>query len=176
MKRDLLYRSYLVLLLAAWEVFIEDLARTAHSALMELEPDSAQRTLNEDKLKTYLKNFHSPKAENINHLFKNYLGIDNIMMSVAWSGIKPHQVIAQLKEIIEIRGRIAHTVYSAKEETSSDAEENPEILVYDAERYFTYMKYLYNVACLLNNRVGDHIERQTGTIVFPHADLQYANT
>jgi hypothetical protein len=161
-KTDLLYRSYLVFLVAAWEVFVEDLARAAHNSLLELEPDIEKRKAAISELEKNLEDFHSPNVKKINLLFKKFIGIDNIIMSVAWQGMKPHEVVGKLSDLIRIRGNIAHTVYSSK------------ALQYDASTYFDDMRFLYNVACVLNNKVSAYLQKRTGKIILPQVQVEYA--
>ena len=54
-----------------------------------------------------LEAFHSPKSENTNRLFDQYLGI-SICEHWFWKGVSKERASRQLDELITLRGRVTH--------------------------------------------------------------------
>ena len=54
------------------------------------------------------RKLNTPKADNINELFVEALGISKISSSWRWQGMSPDQAVQKLDEYVTLRGDIAH--------------------------------------------------------------------
>lgn len=70
--------------------------------------ESGWKTTILEKFKNDIRNFHNPKSENINKLFKRYAGIDRIIAKCSWMGMPATDVNDTLDKIIDLRGKIVH--------------------------------------------------------------------
>ncbi len=148
--KETLLKSCLVLLVACWESFIEDLLRQSmHTIITHAKsPDDLPKLLKrcvandlkndnhdfavwdlaEDGWKNVLmkhieKNiagFHNPKASNIDVLFKTSLGLENLSSSWESEQLNTSELSLALKKMIEQRGEIAHTVKLSQLFTEAD--------------------------------------------------------
>jgi RiboL-PSP-HEPN len=159
-KKDILYRSYIIYLMAAWQTFIKDTAREAFDALVVLEPCTIFHDTLTDTLGGKLKRFSSPKTSNINELIKTATGIPKISTSWNWNGAEDYTFAEKtLDQIWTVRCEIAHAVY-ASEGVSQ-------------QQNLNYMKFLFNLACVINNELASYITEKTGREVFRYRSLKY---
>ena len=71
---------------------------------------SIPRLYDDDIFKAYRetrRGWGNPNAENINRLFAR-LGFRNLIQEIPWSGMADSDVVARLKELNELRNKIAH--------------------------------------------------------------------
>lgn len=59
-------------------------------------------------LDTWLKDFNTPKAEQVKDLFAGLLNLRDITTNWVWSGMSAEQARAKLNDYIVVRGNIAH--------------------------------------------------------------------
>ena len=152
-KKSLLYRSYVVYLVAAYQSFIEDLALEAFDFLEENKPSTRTRKDLKWKIRA------NPKTKKINEIIKYATGIKGVSNCWHWTNISNSEAVKKLDDLVQIRNGIAHAMYSS------------EPLSY--ENNFEHMEFLYNLACLTQNRVGEHILLETGQNLYPEVPCKY---
>lgn len=171
-----LNKSGVVLLVACWEAFVEDLADKTFSALLRKArgpknfPKKVQKLIvksltkeGESELKVLelaeggwkkifnsyrsettaklIKGVNTPSAENIDNLFSELIGIDNLSKCWSWRKTTPASARNRLSKLIKLRGDIAHRVKSKSEKTvRKDIVEE-------------YLEFIKRIAMLSNNRV-----------------------
>jgi hypothetical protein len=90
----------------------KDLRREAHElAVWKLAGENWRTVLNERKKLFEVernRGFNTPKAANIDRLFRQTLGIRRISESWCWEGVTAEGARAALDNFIELRGKIAH--------------------------------------------------------------------
>lgn len=152
-KKGLLYRSYIVYLVAAYQSFIEDLAFEAFDFLENNRPS--------DKTRANLgkKTRHNPKTRSINESIQYATGIETISNCWQWSNMSIAEAMKKLDDLVQIRNDIAHAMYSS------------EPLNYESN--FEHMEFLYNLACLTQNEIGRHVEAETGQNLYQEAECRY---
>ena len=137
---QVLNKSAVLLLVATWEAYVEDLAILACRFVVENASDTTEvperalvqtsRRLERDKRDNSIwrlsgdgwKNellaqaeieasrLNSPSAENIDKLFENTLGLRHLSQNWYWAGGSRTSTINRLDKLIDIRGEIAHRV------------------------------------------------------------------
>ena len=173
-RRDVqvLNKSAVLLLVATWEAYVEDLAISAcrfvveHATSFRDLPEIAlvktsRRLINEkhdnsiwklasDGWKNELlaqveietSRLHSPDAPNVDKLFQNAIGLKNLTKNYYWTGASRESVIKRLGNMIEMRGEIAHRVKASKSVTKSYVETN--------------VNFVMRLGAISNNRVRTH--------------------
>jgi hypothetical protein len=137
---EVLNKSAVVLLLACWEAYLEDVAahafdsmlkhctkpaqlpkevikRVGHS-LREVKDERAIWRLAGDGWKTALseyvdtaiQKFHNPNSVSVDDLFLRILGMENMSQCWHWTGMSSTRAKTKLDRIVTIRGSIAHRV------------------------------------------------------------------
>jgi hypothetical protein len=106
-----LNKSAVVLLVACWEAYLEDLCFCAFESNLASEPvgDGWKKVLTEHRNKT-IKQFHNPTAEHIDDLFLRTLGIPKISDSWHWAGMSVANAKVKLNKIVNVRHSVAHRV------------------------------------------------------------------
>jgi RiboL-PSP-HEPN len=158
-KKDILYRSYIIYLMAAWQIFIEETACKAFDALVVLEHGRSSHDTLTDTLKEKTRKFSSPKTVNVNKLIEAATGIPKISTSWKLSGMDNTVAEKTLDQIWAIRCEIAHTVYTSKRVSE--------------QQNLNYMKFLFDLACVINNELASYITEKTGREVFHYRSLKY---
>ena len=176
---EVLHKSGIVLLVACWEAFVEDLASDALAALIEKARD--HRVLPEDvqeriagrlqgkkawdlagdgwkqacrnNLKEVLARttgaLNTPKTAQVDELFEKVIGIRKISGNWSWKGRAATASQKALDELIGLRGTIAHRVTTAQSVRKSDVQVGRDLL-----------------GCLAvtsHNAVGDYVLAKIGT-------------
>lgn len=145
-KRDVevLNKSAIVFLAAAWESFVEDLLAYALQALVEKGNDhkvfpeyvlqsvgskhngikawalagSGWRDAMSDNMKAVLASttgtFNTPKSVKIDELFKKVLGMESVSSAWKWHRTDSEAAMSRLDSYITLRGDIAHRVQVEK--------------------------------------------------------------
>ncbi|MEM9722502.1 MAG: HEPN domain-containing protein [Bacteroidota bacterium] len=115
LKKKYLLNSYVINLVATWQVFIED--------LLEYGVDKISKTITEEKIidilransKEMIKRFNTPNTKNIDQIFKTVLGINKITTSINIEGMDLTEAKFKVNRILEIRHKIAHTGTSGED-------------------------------------------------------------
>ncbi|HEX8138337.1 MAG TPA: HEPN domain-containing protein [Pyrinomonadaceae bacterium] len=159
-KIGYLYRSYIVYLVAVWQTFLIELARASLEALIAKDANSILHEQLRSNLERQIKNhFKSPDTQNIDALVEFVTGIKKISNRWEWKGISNEIVKQRHAELLKLRNEIAHTAYS-----------NQDLSV---DTNYDYMKFLFNIGCILNNVIGEYIKRETGKEEFLRRELKY---
>ncbi|MCW0390252.1 MULTISPECIES: MAE_28990/MAE_18760 family HEPN-like nuclease [Xanthomonas] len=176
---EVLCKSSVVLLVACWEAFVEDLINhsldylvantpnpqglpkivlervgSTHAGIKawDLAGDGWKRALR-DNLQTVLATttgkFNTPRTGQVDELFKKTLGLESISREWTWDGTTQEEAGAALDDLIALRGAIAHRVKTASEVSVEDA--------LNAERL------VYNLAVRSHNAVVDFLKQQVGS-------------
>ena len=141
---EILHKSGIVLLVACWEAYVEDLAKTALIYMIDnaknhkVFPDNVLERIGSthqgkkawglagDGWKNILKDnyegvlakttgkLNTPKAEQVDELFLKVIGLDNISSKWAWKGRSAKKSREELNKLITLRGSIAHRVSATK--------------------------------------------------------------
>ena len=140
-KTDFILSMYVVYLIAAWESYIEAMVKKGVDVLLNHGNDpgiftykvllrvSAKLAESKDKreiwkiagqgwkeqmeehVRNEVEKFHSPRPDKIDSLFEATLGLKSVSASWIWDGEDNESVKKKLKQIIDIRGSIAHGIY-----------------------------------------------------------------
>ncbi|RLA44813.1 MAG: hypothetical protein DRR42_20070 [Gammaproteobacteria bacterium] len=175
---QVLNKSAVLLLVATWEAYVEDLAILACRFIVEnivgsdeipeyalvqtsrrLEKDKHDNSiwrLSGDGWKNELlaqaeieaSRLNSPNAENIDKLFENTLGLRNLSRNWYWAGAGRESTIHRLAGLIEMRGEIAHRVATDDAVTKAYVERSVELVL--------------RLGAVSSNRVHTHISRLVG--------------
>lgn len=179
---EILIKSAVVLFVACWEAFLEDLAENAveflvnncdkptklPKPLLKYISEELKKENNELKiwalaengwrvvvkdhyrlmLSKHLGPFNTPRAGNIDNLFKTILGLEHISSCWHWKGMSNKSAKEKLSDIITLRGAIAHRVKTSKKATYSAAD--------------SYGVHLIGLARQTHNKVREHIYAVSG--------------
>lgn len=188
---EVLNKSAIILLVACWESFIEDLAEAAFSILLSrakkhnIFPVRVLREvaigLKEDKdtrsiwklagngWKTVLKNhkvalfhkyigkFNTPRTSQVDSLYESLLGIKSISSCWRWQRISVNRARKKMKDLIELRGSIAHRVKASRRIRKEVVHE--------------YIDFINRLAVITSNSVRFLIVEKTGKEPWP--DFKY---
>jgi len=139
LKTDFLLDSYILNLVANWQVFIEELLEYGlHEILKKTSDDNIKKVLSNNYYDS-VKRFNSPNTENIDLIFMKVLGIIKI------TNCLESQLENKLKinNTLKIRHQIAHKGCST------------EVLNYEAN--FEIMQFFFDCAKKLEQVVKDKI-------------------
>lgn len=157
-KVAVLHKSGIVLLVACWEAFVEDLAGNGLAFVIQHAPDHSlipedvrERIANRlqgkrawdlagdgwkqacrDHLKEVLArtigNLNTPKTAQVDEVFEKVLGLRQISSKWSWRGRSTRATNNALDELVSLRGSIAHRVSAARNVRKSDVAEAREFL------------------------------------------------
>ena len=174
-RRDVqvLNKSSVLLLVATWEAYVEDLAISAcrfiveHATSFKDMPERAlvktSRRLTTEKhdnsiwklsgdgwknellaqVEIEASRLNSPDAPNVDQLFQNSIGLKNLTKNFYWTGASHESVIKRLGSLIEMRGEIAHRVEASNSVTKGYVENN--------------VNFVMRLGAISSNRVRNHI-------------------
>lgn len=145
MKKIYLLNSYIVNLVALWQVFIENLLKYAVEGIVKVQSDTRVINILNSNLKINLKRFNTPNTQNIDNLFQNVLSIDKVTDSLKYKDMGIDKVKGEVTRILKIRHKIAHTGYSNER---LDIDEN-----------FQSMYFLLELSRQLEYRVEEYIKQ-----------------
>ncbi|OZI08187.1 hypothetical protein BWI93_10560 [Siphonobacter sp. BAB-5385] len=115
-KESHLLKSYIVLLVSYWQVFIEDLLHHCIKNICNNTVDSRLHIILKNNLKEKIKHFNTPNTDKIDLIFSSVIGIDKITLKLQDS-VNNKKAI---NDILKIRHHIAHTGYSPETLTKED--------------------------------------------------------
>jgi len=174
---EVLNKSGIVLLVACWEAFVEDVASSAFKFLLDNAPDptavpsrvliSAARRLKRNKDERHVwtlagegwrahlrrfrsdqvADFHNPGQENVDGLFESLLDLKAVSKSWKWKGASNESVRKRLNHLIGVRGEIAHLVSAEKSVRKAYVK--------------TSVNLIIRISAITSNRVSDHVCRLT---------------
>lgn len=149
-----LNQSYLIHIVAKWEVFIEDLAQYGFDKLTPSANFGAGNSVIKKIIKSDIAKLNTADTRGINSLLSRILDIKEISTSWYWEGITSKDAEKWLDKILVIRHKIAHT-----------GETEVQSLSY--EKNYTYMKHLFNLAFLTESEVERHVAEKLGKKPIP---------
>lgn len=170
---EVLNKSGIVLLVACWEAFVEDLLLGAVLEMTSAISDPTElprrvragigtslqdqkdprtvwrlagdgwRTVVEERAKSLASKLNTPRSEQIDRLYEKALGLED--MSAAWTWHRTHadRARAKLNDLIDLRGSIAHRVATSASVRKTDVTSN--------------VDFIYRLAVKSHNRVGDFL-------------------
>ena len=178
---EVLNKSGIVLLVACWEAYIEDLAESAFSYMLErvktpddipgkikaivsrrLRDSSDDRALwklagdgwrsilerhKDDTLRRHTRPFNTPRAEQINQLFQNLVGVRNVSTSWRWPGQSSQNACEKLDKLIKLRGAVAHRVATSSAVHKKDVRSS--------------MTFVTRLAVATHNVINEHLKTVT---------------
>ena len=184
---ETLNASCIVLLVACWESYVEDVVNAAFDILLDNAYNPlkfpvdvrllASKELKESKderkvwnlagdgwrkvLVNYkneqIKSFNTPKPENIDRLCKRLIDIQKISREFRVPRMKNSDVCEQLDALIKLRGSIAHRVKANKPVTKKTVEQHIRLIGVLAEN--------------MNNIINDQIKELTGSEPWGHIQV-----
>jgi hypothetical protein len=104
---EVLKRAGLVMVLTAWETYVEDRAREAVQARLRILNGSPVGKFVLAKLEEEIKRFHNPGAEKTRRLIFDYLEVD-VTEGWSWQNMEPALARKTLDELISKRGDAVH--------------------------------------------------------------------
>lgn len=175
---EVLHKSGIVLLIACWEAYVEDLATNGLSALIDrasshtkIPPEVLERIAGKlqgmkawdlagdgwrracrNHLKEVLARttgaLNTPRAAQVDELFEKALGIKALSSSWTWQGRTARSSQKSLDDLVTLRGSIAHRVTAARSVGKADVEEARELIS--------------RLAVKSHNAVNKHLDRLLG--------------
>lgn len=186
---EVLNKSAIVLLVACWEAYVEDLASLAfdfllananvcdvfpnrvltvaaneirashdHRRVWELAGDGWRNVLLAHKkavLAEYVGTFNTPKPEQIDNLFEQLLGLKSLSNSWIWPKTTSDNARKRLKQLVELRGDIAHRVKTSRGVTKAQVVRAAELID--------------RLATATSNIVREHLHARTNKYPWPRA-------
>ncbi len=155
---QVLHKSGIVMLVACWEAFVEDLAASAltfllasasdHSVLPDevleriaskcqgkkawsLAGDGWKKACNDHLQEVLAKttgSLNTPKTAQVDELFEKVLALRSISSNWQWKGRSSTHSRAALDSLVSLRGSIAHRVSASKSVQKKDVQEARELL------------------------------------------------
>ncbi len=177
--REILYKSSIVLLVACWEAFVEDLVSEALGHLIASSADyrtvpknvleritsthtgmkmwelagEGWRSVLKDNLKSVLAKtvgvMNTPRTAQVDELFYKTIGLEKLSSNWTWDGFTVEKATTALDDLITLRGGIAHRVQSAKKVELADVREA--------------RKLVYCLAVRTHNTATVHLKTQLGS-------------
>lgn len=150
---EVLHKSAVVLLVACWEAYVEDLIGAAlghmidsckdHKAFpkyvldriasiysgpkaWELAGDGWKKALHDNLTQVLSRTtgtLNTPKTAQVDELFHKAIGLQQLSSSWHWKGRSVAQVTEALDDLVTLRGSIAHRVSAARNVRLKDAKE-----------------------------------------------------
>jgi hypothetical protein len=175
---EIIHKSSIVLLVACWEAFVEDLASVAldfmiakakdHSIfskdvlnriasnhqgekVWELAGQGWKTALRDNQKLVLAKTvgaLNTPKAHQIDELFLKTIGLSDLSGCWYWPGGTVERNTKYLDKLVTLRGSIAHRVKATTSVRKKDV--------------LLYKEFIGRIAIRSHNRVGDFLETATG--------------
>ena len=129
--------------------------------IWELAGDGWEK-ITKDHFKTMLHKhlgpFNTPRAGNIDELYKKVLGLENLSSYWTWKGMTNKSAKNKLSDMITLRGSIAHRVKTSKKVSRALADKNALHLVY--------------LAIKTSNKVRKFMHSETGKYIWPERSIK----
>lgn len=159
-KKYYLNQAYIIHLVSQWQVFIEDLIEYGlNELLIKSNKNNSMGVFVHAIKKNYdqqIKRFNTPNLSNIDNLFEDTLGIQDITDKFQWDNMTRVKAAQILDDVLKLRHKIAHTGVSD--------------VILDAEKNYKYMKHLYNLAYILQYTVDAEISNHLKKFEIPYRD------
>lgn len=135
LKENYILASYIINLVATWQVFIQELGEYGTKELLKRNKNNQIAAIIQTNLEQNIKKFNTPKPENIDSFLMSTLGIQKITSKLKDSKKKK----SILNEILQIRNEIAHEGFTAKQLTLLKNFNYMEILLHIGEELETIL-------------------------------------
>lgn len=116
----------------------------------ELAGSGWKKILNKHKnklLAKYIGNFNTPRAENIDKLFKDLIGIPKLSDEWHWRSKTAQSALQTLSDLVTLRGSIAHRVKTSKSVHKSKVRNS--------------IKFINRICVISHNRINKYILSKT---------------
>jgi hypothetical protein len=140
-KKKYLLQSYILNLVAVWQVFIEDLLEFGVNEIIKKQTDSNTIEILKTNLNENLKRFNTPNTNNIDKIFKTVLAIEKITNTLELKEMSLEKTKFKINYILKIRHQIAHTSKSTENLTLNEN--------------FEFMNHLFEVSKQLELKVKE---------------------
>lgn len=187
---QILHKSAIVLLVACWEAYVEDLARETLKFMIENGKDhtvfpnfvlervgsmhgglKAWKLAGQGWKKEMRGNLdgvlakttgtlNTPKTAQVNDLFKKCIGLESLSSAWYWSGRSINQTTNALDDLVTLRGSIAHRVTTADSVTLKNVRDS--------------RSFINRLAVRSHNRICKYVYSRIGKV--PWQGLQFAKT
>ncbi|EOC1338746.1 hypothetical protein ACI09V_002326 [Cronobacter dublinensis] len=138
-KKEYLYQSYIIHLVASWQEFNKDLVRYCFATLIKGSDSPSINSIAQSRIDELLKQFNTPSAKNVDLLFDKAFGVKKTSKQWTLGTTDSQMALTVLDNILKIRHEIAHTG-SASEELSY-------------KKNFEYMEAIYEIAVATERHV-----------------------
>lgn len=108
LKENYLLNSYIINLVASWQVFIQDLLEDSISQMLAKIENEQLAEIVKNNYEEKLKRFNTPNTKNIDEIFSSVLGISKITSQLSKADFYKERI----NRVLSIRHTIAHTGYS----------------------------------------------------------------
>jgi RiboL-PSP-HEPN len=102
-------RAALIMILTAWETYVEDVVEERLDEQLKLLKGSHICHYVHKNLKETYKGFNNPNSNNTKHLFEDFLGID-VTDNWKWNNVDQEAARTQLNAWIKRRGDAVHRI------------------------------------------------------------------
>jgi hypothetical protein len=133
LKIQFLNQSYVLQLIAFWQVFIEELAEFGFRQIEASGSGGCFRDIARRKLDESLKKFNTPNKDNIDKLFKETLDVENVSKFWKSDTLTHETAVSTLATLLTSRHQIAHTGSTLKPLSYETNFEKMEVLMQIAE-------------------------------------------
>ncbi|MFS0828717.1 HEPN domain-containing protein [Pseudomonas phoenicis] len=131
---------------------IKDIKNDPNSLKLWDLADSGWRTIllehKADVHDKWLGKFNTPKSEQVDRLYEEMLGLNNLSSNWAWHKMTPNQAKTKLDAFISSRGNIAHRIRDAKPVAKNTGA--------------AYLNHVRQIVDRCEQAVADHLKLQTG--------------
>lgn len=146
-KKDYLLQSYIINLVASWQVFIEELLEFGLNKILENNNSNSVVTkVFQSNFELNKKRFNTPNINNIDQIFKAVLTIDKITNNLTIPNMELKEIKDKVNSILIIRHKIAHTGKSGE--------------LLDLETNFDFMNHLMEVGKQLELKIIKELEKK----------------
>jgi len=104
---EVLKRATLIMILTAWETYVEDLASEMLNSKFGILKGSHVGKFIQDQLSVRLKTFNNPDSLKTKRLFEEFFGID-VTEKWEWNNYVPKQARTALNKWLKMRGEAVH--------------------------------------------------------------------
>ena len=106
---DALKRAALIMILTAWETYVEDVATEIFHRKFDVLSGSHVGNYLDKNFRDELKQFNNPDSRKTKHLFQHYFGVD-VTAKWIWGNYDPDSARTHLNKWIKKRGAAVHRI------------------------------------------------------------------
>ena len=103
-------RAIVVISVSAWEAYVENVTIEATGALRPADDHLGNWPALMAAVKSAAGKFNTPNAQNVIHLVRNSIGLDDVSRSWQWQGTPREKAKVRLEKALKFRHQIAHGV------------------------------------------------------------------